>query len=177
MDVNEKIRSCWERTTHALAKRPEVGKVTRTVTARMTDGLTCEIEAEGVTFKADMPVVAGGNGAGLPASTYGEASLASCLAIGYRMWFAVRNVPVEQIEVEVTGIFDVGGMYGVGEAPIGFDGPLRYEVRVESSADEEVVADLIDQAEAHSPMMHVFKHGTALERKLKITTPALPNPA
>ena len=169
MSVSENIRSCWDRTTRAIAKRPDVAKVHRTVTARMVDGLTCEIEAEGQKVKADMPEAAGGNAAGLPASTYAEISLASCLCIGYRMLFASQGVPVNHIEVTVSGNFDIRGMYGVGEAPVGFDGPVTYGVHVDSPANEEVVVNLINQAEAHSPIFHAFTNPVELKRELHLT--------
>ncbi|MEE8436681.1 MAG: OsmC family protein [bacterium] len=170
MDYSEKIRSAWIRSTKGLARRPELGKTTRSVTARMTDGLTCEVESEeGWKFTADMPEVAGGNEAGAVPSTFAEAAFASCLVIGYRMLFAAREVPVNTIQVECTGVFDARGLYAVGDISPGFDGPVTYTVHVDSPADEETVVELLNQAEAHSPLIDIFKNPVELHRELHIT--------
>lgn len=167
MEHTEKIRSAWIRSTKGLAKRPQLGKVTKSVTARLTDGLTCSIEADGRTFTADMPEIAGGNEAGAEPSTYLEAALASCLAIGYRMALASRDIPVNQIEVKVTGSFDGCGLYGVGDVAAGFDGPVRYSVRIYSPTGEEEVIEALDWSEAHSPLMDILTKPVELLRKLE----------
>lgn len=42
MDATEKINSAWPRSVRGLTRRPQLGKVTRRVTARLIDGLTYE---------------------------------------------------------------------------------------------------------------------------------------
>lgn len=168
MDATEKIRSAFERTVRGLTKRPEVGKFSRTAKATLTDGLTCQIGVEAFKFVSDMPEVAGANGTGPSPSQYVEAALVSCLAIGYRMSFAARGLPVDQIDVEVTGSFDARGLYGVGKVSPGFDGPVRYAVNVVSPANEEAVVDALNWAEAHSPLLHILREPVKLKRELNI---------
>jgi hypothetical protein len=58
MDATEKINSAWQRSVRGLTRRPEVGKVTHSVTARMTDGLTCAVQADGhrvLAVRVDSP--------------------------------------------------------------------------------------------------------------------------
>jgi uncharacterized OsmC-like protein len=169
MGADDKIRNAWERSTRGLTKRPELGKVTRSVVARMTDGLTCAIDAEGRSLLADQPEIAGGNNRGLPPSLILESALASCLAIGYRQCFAARGLPVSAIEVQVTATIDVCGLYGVDESKLGFDGPVCYAVRVESPADEAAVREVLDWVDAHSPLTNILRKPVELQRELQLT--------
>jgi uncharacterized OsmC-like protein len=169
MGADDKIRNAWERSTRGLTKRPELGKVTRSVVARMTDGLTCALDAEGQSLLADQPEIAGGNNRGLPPSLILESALASCLAIGYRQCFAARGLPVSAIEVQVTATIDVCGQYGVDESKLGLDGPVRYAVRVESPADEAAVLEVLDWVDAHSPLTNILRKPVELRRELQLT--------
>jgi uncharacterized OsmC-like protein len=144
MDATDRINSAWQRSVRGLSRRPQLGKVTHSVTARMTDGLTCAIEAEGRSLLADQPEVAGGNDRGLPPSLYVDAALASCLAIGYRQRFAAIGLPVATIEVEVTATIDVCGQYGLDDSKLGFDGPVTYAVHVDSPASRDAVLEVLD---------------------------------
>ena len=168
MDVTERINSAWQRSVRGLARRPQLGKITHGVTARITDGLTCAIEAEGRSLLADQPEVAGGNDRGLPPSQYVEAALASCLAIGYRQRFAATGVPVTAIEVEVTATIDVCGQYGLDDSKLGFDGPVRYVVRVDSPAREHAVLEVLDWVDAHSPLTNILRKPVELGREVQI---------
>jgi uncharacterized OsmC-like protein len=169
MDATDKIRTAWERSARGLAKRPELGRIARTVTARLTDGLTCAIEAEGHRLVADAPAIVGGNDRGASPTLLLEASLASCLATGYRIAFAARGLPVSDIEVQVTGTFDVCGQYGLEGGKLGFDGPVTYAVCVESPADEEAVVGVLDWVDAHSPLTNILRNPVELRRDLRIT--------
>jgi len=168
MDTTEKINSAWQRSVRGLTRRPQLGKVTHSVTARMTDGLTCAIEAEGRSLLADQPEVAGGNDRGLPPSLYVEAALASCLAIGYRQRFAATGVPVSDVEVEVTGTIDVCGQYGLDDSKLGFDGPVTYVVRVDSPAPKAAVLEVLDWVDAHSPLTNIFRKPVELRREVQL---------
>jgi uncharacterized OsmC-like protein len=169
MDETEKISSAWQRSVRGLSRRPELGKVTHSVTARITEGLTCAVDAEGHRLIADQPEIAGGNNRGLPPSLYVETALASCLAIGYRQRFAATGVPVRAIEVNVTATIDVCGQYGLDDAKLGFDGPVSYAVRVDSPAAEVRVLEVLDWVDAHSPLTNILRKPVDLRRELTLT--------
>ena len=169
MDATDKISAAWQRSVRGLTKRPQLGKVTHSVTARMTDGLTCGIDADGHHLIADQPEIAGGNARGVPPSIYVEAALASCLAIGYRQRFAAAGVPVSAVEVKVTATIDVCGQYGVDDSKLGFDGPVTYAVRVDSPAPREAVLEVLDWVDARSPLANIFRRPIELRRELEVT--------
>lgn len=168
MNPNEKLQGAYQRTIKGLTKRPELGRITRSITARITEGVACELEGDGFRFTADMPEITGGSETGPVPSTLLEGAIASCLAIGVRMAFAARDLAVERIEVDVTADFDVCGWYGVSDIPPGFVGPLRYHVRVESPADPAVVEQILANAEAHSPLLDILTRPMQVERRLTV---------
>ena len=168
MDYSEKVRSAWIRSSKGLAKRPHLGKITRSVTARLTDGLTCEIEAEDYRFTADTPEIAGGNDRGAPPTLILVTALASCLAIGYRQCLAAREIPVSGIQVEVTAPYDVCSAFGLDGAQLGFDGPVQYTVRIDSPADQEAVMDALNWVDAHSPLTNILRNPNELQRTVSI---------
>ena len=168
MDAGEKISNAWQRSVRGLTRRPELGKVTHSVTARLTDGLTCAVEAEGHRLIADQPEIAGGNDQGAPPSFYVEAALASCLAIGYRQRFAATGVPVDAIEVKVTATIDVCGQYGIDETKLGYDGPVTYAVHVDSPASEATIVEVLDWVDAHSPLANILRRPVELRRELTL---------
>lgn len=171
MDYSEKIRSAWIRSTKGLSKRADLGIITHSVTARVTDGLTCEIEAEDYRLTADWPEKAGGNDRGPSPTLILESALASCLAIGYRQCLAARGLPVETLEVEVTTTFDVRGQYGLDDSKLSYDAPVHYTVRVKSHADEDALMDALNWVDAHSPLTNILRNPIELQRTVSLARP------
>ncbi len=168
MDVNEKIKTAFARVSETLSKRPAFGLGTGISKATITKGLTCEVREGNWTMTADMPEQAGGNAIGPTPGVFGRAALGSCLAIGYMMRAAAKNIPVVRIEVEVQADYDDGALFGTSEAvPPGYL-EIRYVVTIESEASEETVLQLLDEADRHSPYLDVFKRSQTCLREVKI---------
>ena len=171
MEANEKIRSGFVRVAGALAKRPVFGLGTGISKATIKNGLTCEVREGDWSFVADMPEQAGGNGVGPTPGVYGRAALGSCLAIGYMMRAAVMNIPIAGLEVEVQADYDDGALFGTSapEVPPGYL-EIRYTVTVDSEAPADVVLQMLDEADRHSPYLDVFSRGQACRREVRIVT-------
>jgi uncharacterized OsmC-like protein len=167
MEDRENLKVAFERNVRALTKRPALGRDTGVLTARIRDGLTCEIEAGPFRLVADMPTTAGGKGAAPTPGVYGRAALGSCLAIGYMMRAAAQGVPITSVEVEVRADYDAGALYGVGDAPPGYT-EVRYVVTLESNAPEEALRRVLDEADAHSPYLDVFRRAQKCLRDVRI---------
>src|SRR5512146_2281474 len=80
-----KIKAAFEKVVGALEKQPELGVGTGVTTAKIREGLTCDVESGGFRFVSDLPATAGGDGRGPTPGMYGRGALASCLAMGYAM--------------------------------------------------------------------------------------------
>ena len=117
---------------------------------------------------ADMPEQAGGNAAGPTPGVFGRAALGSCLAIGYMMRAAAKNIPVTGIEVEIQADYDDGALFGTtAGVPPGYL-EIRYVVTIDSEAPENTLMELLDEADKHSPYLDVFKRSQTCLREVKI---------
>jgi uncharacterized OsmC-like protein len=150
------IRTAFERSARALALRPSLGRATGVSRTRIRDGLACEIQEGRWKLAADMPEQAGGDASAPTPGVFGRAALGSCLAIGYMMHAAKLGVPIAGIEVEVQTDYDDGALFGVSESPPGYL-EVRYSVTVESHAEQGDVLRVLDEADAHSPYLDVFR--------------------
>ena len=163
------IKKSFERSVKALSLRPSIGQGTAITNVRVRDGLTCDIEDGDWKMTVDMDKGSGGEAAGPDPGVFGRAALGSCLAIGYSLWAAKLDVPISAVEVEVHADYDARGMYGVADLPAGWAG-LRYTVRVKSTAPEADVLRVLDEADAHSPLLDDFSRALKIDRQVQVTT-------
>lgn len=169
MATPETIREAFERSARAVTLRPSVGRYTTVTKVRLRDGTTCDVEHGDWRFTCDVGPSQGGNDAGPGPGILQRAALGSCLAIGYSLWAAQLQVPIEHLEVEVEADVDARGMYGVADVPPGY-AALRYRVTVQSPASEEDVRRVLDAADTHSPVLDDFRRPLAVEREVQIST-------
>jgi uncharacterized OsmC-like protein len=167
MDTTLRIREICERNARLLEARPAKGHLTGVTRARMVQGLRCEITEGEWTLAADMPGKAGGGDSAPTPGMLGRGALAGCLAIGITMWAARLGVPLDGVEVEVQADFDARGELGVGDAKPGYR-EVRRIICIDSPAPAQVLQDLVDTAERHSPYLDVFARGQSLTRELRL---------
>lgn len=170
MLATDKIKTAFERTVKALTLRPTLGQDTRISKARITNGLTCTIEEGKWTFTADMPESVGGNAVGPSPGVYGRAALGSCLAIGYMMYASKHGLSINSIEVEVQADFDDGALFGTTNDVMPGYTEVRYIIHIESNEPEEAILKVLDEGDAHSPYLDIFRRGQKCVRKVQITT-------
>jgi uncharacterized OsmC-like protein len=165
------IKRAFETIVAALEKDPALGRGTGTTTARIRKGLLCEIEAGPWRFVADMPETSGGTASAPTPGMYGRAALGSCLAIGYAMRAAKLGVAIGSIDVEVQADYDDGALFGVVDTPPGYS-EVRCLVTVETDVPESDVLRVLDEADAHSPYLDVFRRAQRCKREVRIRRPA-----
>jgi uncharacterized OsmC-like protein len=151
-----KIKDSFETIARALEATPASGLGTGITTARLRDGLTCDIESAGFRFVSDLPSTAGGDGRGPTPGMYGRGALAACLAMGYAMRAARAGIVLTDLEVEVQADYDDAPLFGVSDDPAGYS-EVRWTVRFTSATPESDVLALLDDADAHSPYLDVFR--------------------
>lgn len=161
------IKTAFERNQKALSLRPTLGRGTAVTRVRMIDGLACEVEEGPWKIVADMGEKSGGTNAGPNPGFLGRAALGSCLAVGYILWAAKRDLPLTSLEVEVQADFDSRSYHGIGEAKPGYE-QVRYVVRIESPAPEEEIRAVLDEADAHSDYLAVFALPQDVRREVEI---------
>jgi uncharacterized OsmC-like protein len=165
------LKKAFERNSKALRLRPSVGQKTAVTRVKVRNGTTCEIESGSKRLVVDVGTQQGGNDAGPGPSILERAALGSCLAIGYSTWAAYLEIPVDDIEVIVESDLDARGQFGIGEDPPGFKA-LRYKVMIQSPAPEEQIREMIERADAHSPVLDDFRRPIPVEREVSIVKSA-----
>jgi uncharacterized OsmC-like protein len=133
--------------------------------------LTCDVEDGQWNFVADEMPGDGGAGLGPDPGVYGRAALASCLAVGYVMWAARLDVPLNSVEVVVEADYDARGIYAVDETITPGWPAVRYTVRIESSAPEARVKEVIETADRYSSILDAFKRPLDVRREVELTQP------
>jgi len=161
-----KIKQAFETIVHALQAKPERGRGTGITTARLRDGLTCDVESGDFRFVSDLPVTAGGDGRGPTPGMYGRAALASCLAMGYAMRAARAGIVLTGLEVEVQADYNDAALFGVTDDPPGYS-EVRWTVRFASETPASDVMAVLDDADAHSPYLDVFRRANRCTRTVE----------
>jgi uncharacterized OsmC-like protein len=168
MTDQQTIRDVFERHIQVLTNKPARGQLTCTTTARLVDGLRCEISDGAWRFAADVPVKLGGDETAPPPGVLGRGALASCLLITISRWAARRSIALDALEVEVQSDLDARGELGMDDGiPPGY-GEVRYTVAIRSPASRETIAALLDEAERHTPYLDVFGRAVPLRGSRRI---------
>lgn len=163
------IKNAFERNKKLLTIKPSKGQYTTTTKIQLYDGTSCAIEHGPWKFTADIGKTEGGNDAGPGPSVLERAALGSCLAIGYAKYAALGDVPIDSLEVEVEADVDARGAFGLDGVDPGYKA-LRYRVIIESSASKEKIREVIEKADANSPVLNNFIHPNSVEREVEIVT-------
>lgn len=161
------IKKAYERNRKLLSIKPSKGQYSTTTKVRLYDGTSCEVEHGPWKFTADIGKTEGGNDAGPGPSILERAALGSCLAIGYAKYAAVMDVPIDSLEVEVEADVDARGAYGIDDLTPGYKG-LRYKVFIQSPASEKIINQVIEKADAHSPVLKNFTRPNEVEREVNM---------
>lgn len=167
MADQQTIKEAFDRNKKALKLRPSKAKSTAITKVRLFDGTTCEVEHKHWKFKVDIGKTEGGNDAGPGPGILERGALGSCLAIAYSQHAALLEIPLDKVEIEIESDFDARGMFGIDDRPPGFE-ELRYKVNIESSASEEKIMGVIEEADKHSPVLDDFSRAIPVEREIVI---------
>src|SRR5947209_8295449 len=102
----------------------EAGGNTRAVyraTARLKHNLTVEVQARHFTLLVDEPASFGGADAGPNPEEVVLAGVGACQVITAALYAAQLGITIRGYAVALRGYADLGGFYGVGDKPTGFD--------------------------------------------------------
>ena len=172
MSDAQHIKSAIERTAEVLKAKPSAGRKFKKSTARMVNGLTCEMKAGEWTMTSDMYEAVGGNNSGPTPGDFARMGLSSCLAIGYAMWFARQEVPYEDIRVELEGDLDNSGMLGLDDSvPPGHE-DIRVQVHIVSTASRAEIEKVVALADAHSPVLYEVTNPVKVKLALNVAAPS-----
>jgi len=156
-----------QRAEHVFSKHPATAQMSTIARATVRDGMRCEFSEDDWTFVADMPEPIGGTASGPTPSTFVRAALSTCLAIGYSMRAAYLGVPIRGVEVELRAEADIRGLF-CGQAEVPNYRSHAYLVTFDSDAPESDLQRVIDEADARSPDLQLFRKAQSLSREMRV---------
>lgn len=115
------------------------------------------------------PAFGGGNSAQSPADLILSA-LGACQGIMYSALASYMDIPLEELEVKLSGDLDLHGLLGLGGdkgIPPGFQN-IRFETRIKSPASLEQLQQLVDAVEAQCPILDTLVRGISVRGRALI---------
>jgi uncharacterized OsmC-like protein len=164
------IREAIERLGSAIAAEPAKAQVKNPpVTARLTEGLKCELAGpQGQRFVTDMPQAMGGTATAPNPGWFLRGAMAACTASVIAMRAAKLGIALETLEVTVEGETDQRGILGLDENVSAGQSALRTIVKIRGHAAEETLRELVCWAEAHSPVGCTVREGPANPLEIQV---------
>ena len=157
MATDEEICTALERARKAIELRPSMAKGTMQTHLRLEDGVKCTARCGDWSFEIDEPVSVGGENSAPSPGVYAMSALAACVSMSIKMKAAQAGLPVDAIDVEVTGDYDDRGSFGIDGVPPGFEA-FRLKIEIDSPASEAEVRAVAEQAFEMSAWFHTFAH-------------------
>jgi uncharacterized OsmC-like protein len=164
------VRDALEKAERVFAAKPELAVVqTPTTTARMLDGLRCDITGpDGEHAIADLKKALGGTESGPSPGWYLRAAMASCTAIGIAMRAAQLGVVLRHLEVSVSARADFRGWFGVADVSCALS-DLRTQVRIGADGvSAQQLHELVEWGEAHSAVGCTVRAGPKIDLEVEI---------
>jgi len=147
------LKELYTRKAAAMTRRPAFARSSGEARVHLREGMACDVEMDDRTLRVDISTSEGGGGSGPHPGQLMRASLGACMAIGYRLWGARLDVPIEAVEVDVGCDYDARGQMGLGDdVAIGWE-RLRFVVTIVSPAPEAEVRRVVETADRLSPML------------------------
>lgn len=161
------IKTCFERNVRALELRPTLGRGTAATKVRLVEGLRCEVEDGPWSLNVDLSAKSGGSGSAPDPGVLGRGALGACLAISYAQWAAYRELPLEELAVDVEADYDARGMFGIGDVVADYT-EIRFRVTVRSAASDDEIEAVLSEAEERCNYLNVFTRARDVRRALRI---------
>jgi uncharacterized OsmC-like protein len=166
------IRTAIDKLNRIFKKRPKAAFGTGSTQVQLSSGTRCVITEGEWKIVSDQPKNTGGKEAGPGPGFLGRGALGACLAQGYAIIFAQRELTFHSINIEVQGDTDMRGFLGMDDSiPPGYQ-QIRYRVNIESEEDKDTILAAIEHADRHSPWLYNVKTALDVDREITIKQPS-----
>lgn len=148
------IRQAIETLSVAISADPSKARAKAApATARLTDGLKCEVTGpQGQRLMTDMPPPMGGAASAPNPGWYLRGAMASCAATVIAMRAAKLGIALETLEVTVESDSDHRGILGLDKRISAGQSALRTKVRISGNAEPQTLREIVAWGDAHSPV-------------------------
>jgi len=164
------IREALEKAERVFAVKPELAaKQTASATARMVDGLRCDITGPtGEHATADNTRALGGTDSAPSPGWYLRAAMASCTAMLITMRAAQLGIVLRNLEVSVSARADVRGWLGMGDMSCALS-DLRMQVKIGADGvSAQQLRELVEWCEAHSAVGCTVRAGPKIDLDIEV---------
>ncbi len=143
-------------TNPALAK--DLSAYSRRARVRWISGLHSQAYTRDVPPHAyDEPEWLGGTNRAMAASEALLGAVGGCIAVGFAVNAALREVPVHELEIEVEGTIDLPSFFGVREGNSGYK-QIRVTIYTHCDADPGLLDEIAYRAVQLSPVVNTVRH-------------------
>jgi uncharacterized OsmC-like protein len=161
------IQVAIDKLNRIFKKRPTAAFGTGSTKVQLFSGTRCEISEGEWKLISDQPKKTGGKEEGPGPGFLGRGALGACLAQGYAIIFAQRDLTFRSINIDVQGDTDMRGFFGMDDSiPPGYQ-QIRYHVSIESDENKDKILAAIEHADRHSPWL--YNVTTALDVHREVT--------
>lgn len=168
MNTQAHIKSALERSVKTVTLKPARGQRTYTNIATVEGGTICRTVENDQEITLDVGKAMGGEDAGPTPSTVLRAAFSSCLAIGIKLWASREEVPIDKVTVAVDTDVDARGILGACESVSPGFGAISVAIAVESNAETDAIARVIEKSFRYSPLVEVFCKPQTIETALTV---------
>lgn len=166
MEPDNNIRTAQERIMAVFSRKPAAAQTTESARATLSEGLRCVVQEGDTQTVMDMPAGIGGSGTAAKPGVFARATVAGCVAIGVKLTAAREGVTLRSITVDITMDFDDSALFGMGTASAA---PLdtRLTIRLDSDANEDQLASLVDQALSCDPYFLALRDAQSVQTQIE----------
>ncbi len=166
------IRAALEKMIRIFEKRPTAAFGTGSTQVQLFSGTQCVITEGDWHMVSDQPKKTGGTAEGPGPGFLGRGASGACLAQGYAMIFAQRDLTFRSINIDIQGDPDMRGFLGIDVSiPPGYQ-QIRYRVNIESDEDKDTILSAIEYADRHSPWLYNMTTALNIDREVAIKVPS-----
>lgn len=172
--ANRALAEALSKVVTALKERPDEPALAsfRAETRLVDNVLTQASIRRFAPLVIDEPPSLGGSDQGPNPVEIVLAALGTCQEIVYAAYAAVLGIPLQRLEITVSGDLDLRGLFAVAEVPAGFLG-IRYDITIESPAPPEAIQQLRALVDAHCPVLDTLQRPVPITSSLTLNGASL----
>ena len=156
------VRDAIERLSASISADPSKAKAKSAATARLTEGLKCEVTGpRSERVLTDMPPAIGGSGSAPNPGWLLRAAMASCAATVIAARAAKLGIVLSRLEVTVESESDQRGLLGLDDSVSAGLRAWRTKVTIGGSAAPQTLRELVAWADEHSPVGCSVRHAAS----------------
>ncbi|HEY8449418.1 MAG TPA: OsmC family protein [Bacillota bacterium] len=149
------------------ARAAELSQFRRSVRVRWVNGLhsqayTREVPPHGY----DEPIWLGGSNLAMAASEALLGAIGGCIAVGFVANASLREVRIDELEIDVDGTIDLPSFFGIRDGNPGYE-QVRVTIYVKCDADPALLDEIAWRAVELSPVVNTVRRPVELTCSVK----------